>query len=269
MSDTHTLLCVHAHPDDESIFTAGATLWAKSRGIRTVLITCTDGRLGIDPEGRGGDQAGHDDEATATLRASELQLAAELAGIDQVYSLGFWDSGMAGWDGNDSSRTFVNQPVDDIAQRIAAIIDSEEVDVVITYDPNGFYGHPDHIQTHRATVRALEMASRDCALYFPVMPHHVVERARIVGAAPGVEVPAWVRDARSVAPSDVAVALPTAPFATQKQLAIRAHASQRDNAPISQLEPLAFEDIFGGEYYQRGASGRVPLPGDRDFFGGI
>ena len=264
-----TLVAVHAHPDDEAIFTAGATLWAQAQGHRTVLITCTNGRLGIDPQGRGGDVAGHDSKATRLTRAAELIVAAEAAGIDRLITLDYDDSGMAGWQGSDAPSVFASQSVASVAERIASFLREESADVVLTYDPNGFYGHPDHIMTHRATMAAVEEAATVQRVYYPVLPHHVVSLARELGESHGIAVPAWVRDARGVPDGDIDVTLPTASFSPRKQRSIALHASQVDNAEIVGLEPLRFESLFGTEYYQRGWS-RGEVTGDQnDLFGGM
>ena len=64
-----TLLCVHAHPDDEAIFTAGATMLYAERGYRVVLITCTNGRLGIDQNNHGGNHPDHIQAHRITMEA--------------------------------------------------------------------------------------------------------------------------------------------------------------------------------------------------------
>lgn len=263
-----TLVAVHAHPDDESIFTAGATLWAQQNHCRTILITCTDGRLGIDPRGRGGDHPSHDPVATAATRSTELARAAHEAGIDRVITFQYCDSGMAGWGPQEGSQRFVDQNVSEVATRIAEVLREESADVVLTYDANGFYGHPDHIMTHRATMDAVSRAPSVQRVYFPVLPTSVVERARALSLE-GVAVPAWIRDAQGVSDDDIDTELPTSEFASRKQAAIALHASQIDNAEIVGLEPLRFESLFGREYYQRGWS-RSEVTGDQnDLFGGM
>lgn len=264
-----TLVAVHAHPDDEAIFTAGATLWAAAAGYRVVLITCTNGCLGIDGNGLGGDRLGHDPEGTARVRAQELELAAREAGVHRLVTLNYDDSGMAGWSSGQRATAFVAQPVASVAERIAEVLRSESATVVLTYDANGFYGHPDHIMTHRATLAAVEQSPSVQRVYFPVMSRGVVAEAQRLSATEGIAVPAWVRDARGVDEVDIDVVVPTSPFAAQKQRAIALHASQIDNAEIVGLEPLLFTRLFGTETYQCGWS-RDDVAGDRNnLFGGV
>lgn len=264
-----TLVAVHAHPDDEAIFTAGATLWAKAQGHRTVLITCTNGRLGIDPHGRGGDNPDHDPEATRATRAQELVEAAQEAGIDRLITLEYDDSGMAGWSNSDAHSVFTAQPVSSVAERIAAYLREEDARVVVTYDPQGFYGHPDHIMTHRATMEAVLLAPSVRSVYYPVLPSRTVEVARALTSSQGISIPAWVRDAQGVADEDIDVTLPTAQYSGAKQRTIARHGSQIDNAEIVGLEPLLFESLFGTEYYQRGWSRGEVTGAQNDLFGGM
>lgn len=264
-----TLAVVHAHPDDEAIFTAGATLWARHHGIRTVLVTCTNGRLGIDPAGRAGNHPAHDPVATRDVRLSELTAAAEIAGIDRVFCLDFPDSGMAGWPGNDDPRSFTRQPLGDVAAAIREILVAEQANVVLTYDERGFYGHPDHIMVHNAVMAAVVPGETFVQrVFYPVMPHQVVRAARDL-ATEGVAVPAWIEQATSRDENDIDVIVDAESFAALKQLSIATHASQIDNADIVALEPLRFNSLFGREYYQCGWSSR-DFAGDRgDLFGGL
>ena len=145
-----TTIFVHAHPDDESLFTGGRQAMGFARGERQVLVTCTDGSLGFDPEGQTPLDDDHDRTATALARSAELRLAVGLLGCDRLIELAYPDSGMAGWPTCESPAAFANQPVDDVAGRLVAIFDDEGPCVVVTYAADGFYGHPDHVATHRA-----------------------------------------------------------------------------------------------------------------------
>src|SRR5579875_3341481 len=154
-----TLLAVHAHPDDESIATGGTLARYAAEGVRTVLVCCTRGE-----EGKIYDPALDPDEAKPRLgdiREAELREAVAILGVDTLVMLGYRDSGMAGRDANKRPDAFANADSDAVASRIAAIIRKARPDVVVTYDPNGGYGHPDHLMTHRATVDAIERARQD------------------------------------------------------------------------------------------------------------
>ena len=166
-----TLLAVHAHPDDEALFTGGVLARYAAEGIRTVLVTCTDGDLG---EGPGHAAAGSDEASTVAMRRCELEESCRLLGVTHLELLGYHDSGMMGWPQNDDPKSFWATPVEDAAARVAAILMEERPQVVMTYNEFGFYGHPDHIQAHRVTLAALELIDYEPTLYFNAIPDSVM-----------------------------------------------------------------------------------------------
>lgn len=270
MTSRGTLVCVHAHPDDEAIFTSGLTLHYAEQGYRVVLVTCTMGQLGIDGSGRAGNVPGHDDEQTRVNRAGELQRAATLVGYDRALSLGYRDSGMRGWPQNDHPDAFVNANVEAVADTLAAIFNEVNATVVVTYDENGFYGHPDHVQANVVTRAAVARSATVERLYYPVLPSSVLTAFVDGAAATGLTLPAFVMDAvAGVADEDVEITLNVNRFAPTKQEAIRTHASQIDNADLMNLDPDIFAFAFGTEFYQR-AWERRPLAGDgQSLFGNL
>ena len=150
-----TLMAVHAHPDDEAIGTGGILARYAAEGVRTVLVTCTNGELGDAPGGLKPGEPGHDERAVVELRRRELEASCEVLGVAHLEMLGYHDSGMEGWPQNESPGSFWRTPVEEPAQRLAELMDRYEPQVVVTYDENGFYGHPDHIQANRVTHAAL------------------------------------------------------------------------------------------------------------------
>jgi LmbE family N-acetylglucosaminyl deacetylase len=265
-----TLVCVHAHPDDEAIFTAGITSHYSDLGYQVVLITCTNGQLGLDQAARPGSDPLHDVEWTRATRAGELQRAAIVAGFTRAISLGFDDSGMAGWPQNARRSAFVNADVDAVATTLAALFDEVHASVVVTYDENGFYGHPDHIMANVVTRRALDLATSPMRLYYPVVPTSVLEEFIQGAQAKDVFLPAWVRSAgHDVADELVASTMDVRAFAKRKQLAIATHASQVDNAELVTMSDELFTMLFGIEYYQRAWSRDVTADDKTDLFGGL
>jgi LmbE family N-acetylglucosaminyl deacetylase len=147
-----TVVCFHAHPDDESIATSGVMAKAKAEGHRVVLVVATRGEHGevADDFLEPGEQLG-------LRRVGETFESARIIGIDRVEFLGYVDSGMMGEPTNEFPYCFWQADVEQAAHRLAAIL-REESDVVLTvYDDHGGYGHPDHIQVNRVGVRAAEM----------------------------------------------------------------------------------------------------------------
>jgi LmbE family N-acetylglucosaminyl deacetylase len=265
-----TLVCVHAHPDDEAIFTAGVTSHYSDLGYQVVLVTCTNGQLGLDQEARPGSNPLHDVEWTRATRAGELQRAAIVAGFSRVISLGFDDSGMAGWSQNGRPSAFVNADVDAVAATLAAIFDEVHASVAITYDENGFYGHPDHVMANVVTRRAIDLASSPQRLYYPVVPTSVLEEFIEGAKAKEIFLPAWVLSAGHDTPDDlVASTMDVRAFAKRKQLAIATHASQVDNAELVTMSDELFTMLFGVEYYQRAWSRDVTADDKTDLFGGL
>ncbi len=270
MNSLPTLLCVHAHPDDEALFTAGISAFYAARGYNVVLVTCTDGRLGFDAEGRPGNDPKHDSDATAITRAGELQRAARLAGFTRSITLGYGDSGMTGWPQNHAPGAFVNADVEHAATTLAAIIDETNSSVVVTYDENGFYGHPDHVQANVVTRRALELSSAAQRLYYPVVPRGVLDEFRSGAQKQGVTLPAWILDAvPDIADESVSAVMDVTAYARQKQLAITAHASQIDNLDLVTMDHQLFTLLFGTEYYQRAWSRHDAHGDETDLFGGL
>src|ERR1700751_4289799 len=173
-----SLLLVHAHPDDESIDTGATMAKYAAEGARVTLVTCTLGELGeiIPPDLRHlfPDELGQH-------RIAELERACAALGVSDHRFLGgeghYRDSGMMGLPDNDDPRCFWRANVDEAAAALAKIIDEVAADVIVTYDANGFYGHPDHIQAHRVTRRAHELTGGRAELYATAIPRSALERA--------------------------------------------------------------------------------------------
>jgi len=153
MPEPLTLMAVHAHPDDEAIGTGGVLAKAADSGIRTVLVTCTGGEVGeIAPE----TQVAVDD--LGAVRERELRNACDILGITHLDLLGYRDSGMAGTADNEHPDAFARADLEKAAGRLVSLVRKYRPQVIVTYDENGFYGHPDHINAHRIAVRAYELA---------------------------------------------------------------------------------------------------------------
>ena len=265
-----TLLCVHAHPDDEALFTAGVTMHYAELGYRVVLVTCTNGQLGLDEGARQGSDPEHDAALTRSVRAGELQRAASLEGFERVINLGYDDSGMMGWPQNDRPTAFWQVDVEAAARTLAAIFDEVDASVVVTYDENGFYGHPDHIMANRLTRRAVETSLSVERLYYRIVPQSILTTFVPDAHALEVFLPAWVLDAGIGSPDElVSTAVDVHRFADRQRQAIATHASQIDNADFITLDDELFLVLFGTEYYQRAWS-RHPAHDDQtDLFGGL
>ena len=143
------VLFVHAHPDDESMGTGGTIARLVAEGVRVDLVTCTDGA-----EGEIHDPTLDHDEARprlASIRAAELACSVEALGGGAIHHhmLGYRDSGMMGTDANGHPDSFWQADMDEATRRLVAIVREARPAVIVSYDENGNYGHPDHINAAR------------------------------------------------------------------------------------------------------------------------
>src|SRR5580658_1663174 len=195
------LLLVHAHPDDESIGTGATMAKYAAEGSQVTLVTCTLGELGevIPPElaHLAWDSGG----GLGQYRIGELAAACAALGVRDHRFLGgpgkWRDSGMMGTASNDWEGSFWRADVDEAAQDLLAVITEVRPQVIVTYDDNGFYGHPDHIQAHRVAWRAFELANGLVSkFYATAMPRSVLAGA--------IEAMHMQRNAGDAAPGDQA-----------------------------------------------------------------
>lgn len=156
MTARHTLLTVHAHPDDETIATGGVMARYAQAGHRVVCVTCTGGEHGeivvpaLDtPENHAN---------LRDIRAVELERALARLGPIESRKLGFIDSGMMGTPENDLPGSFWTADLDEAAGRLVRIVRETRPDVIVGYNGFGGYGHPDHIRAAQVAELAFERA---------------------------------------------------------------------------------------------------------------
>jgi N-acetyl-1-D-myo-inositol-2-amino-2-deoxy-alpha-D-glucopyranoside deacetylase len=172
------LLLVHAHPDDECFATAGLIARSVAEGRRVDLVTCTGGE-----EGEIHDPALNPDEAKPRLReirAGELQcslaaLRGDGPGTLELHLLGYRDSGMMGTESNQRPDAFWNADLDEATGKLVEIVRRVRPAVMVSYDANGNYGHPDHINAHRIAAAAWDAAA-DPARFPQAGPQHAVQK---------------------------------------------------------------------------------------------
>jgi LmbE family N-acetylglucosaminyl deacetylase len=169
MADTLTLMAVHAHPDDEASSTGGVLAKYSDEGIRTVVVTCTNGEFGDTPDGVKPGQDGHEEQVVAEIRLAELREACKHLGVTDLELLGYHDSGMPDWEYKDRPDAFCNVPQDEVAGRIGALIELYRPQVVITYDDQGPYQHPDHLHASRCAQAAVSATGIPDKLYLTAM----------------------------------------------------------------------------------------------------
>ena len=150
------MVFLHAHPDDEALATGGTMARMADEGHRVVLVVATSGEEGEPVPG-----VLATGESLGDRRVAELAEAAEILGVERLVNLGYRDSGMVGEDANGRPDCFWQADVDEAAAYLASALADEAPDVLVVYDPDGGYGHPDHIQVHRVGHRWAEMADID------------------------------------------------------------------------------------------------------------
>lgn len=282
------LLLVHAHPDDESIGNGATMARYAAEGALVTLVTCTLGEGGevIPPE------LAHltaDRENTlGEYRIGELTAAMREVGVADFRFLGgpgrYRDSGMMGVPDNDAPGSFWQADVDEAAGHLVAVTREVRPQVLVTYDENGGYGHPDHIQAHRVALRAYELAAdpayrpelgdpwRIAKLYYNRMPRSVIEEGLRETAAkapfPGVAKP---QDVPGVVDDElVTTVLDGEAYAGAKSAAMRAHATQITvDGSFFALSNNLGQPLPATEYYQlvRGELG--PERPESDLFAGL
>src|SRR3954465_11687085 len=162
VSSDRRLLLIHAHPDDEAINNGATMARYVAEGSQVTLLTCTLGEEGevLVPElaQLAADQA----DQLGGYRISERPAAMAALGVTDFRWLGgagrYRDSGMMGTAANGHPRAFWNADLEEAAAHAVAVVREVRPQVLVTYDENGGYGHPDHIQAHRVAMRAVEAA---------------------------------------------------------------------------------------------------------------
>ncbi|MEU1684326.1 N-acetyl-1-D-myo-inositol-2-amino-2-deoxy-alpha-D-glucopyranoside deacetylase [Micromonospora sp. NPDC005707] len=177
------LLLVHAHPDDESIGTGATMAHYAADGVHVTLVTCTLGEEGEIHVPALTQLGAAEADQLGGYRIGELSAACAALGVTDHRFLGgagrYRDSGMMGLATNEHPRAFWQADLDEAAGHLLAVIREVRPQVMITYDPNGFYGHPDHIQAHRVAMRGVELAAAEgiapAKVYWTAMPRGVLE----------------------------------------------------------------------------------------------
>ena len=216
-----TILAFHAHPDDEVLLTGGTLARLAAQGHRVIIVLACAGGLGqgaiANPETRLGE-----------LRASGSNL-----GVARVVHLGYADSGHGPvlFPDPPGQVRFARADLDEAAARLAGLIREERADVLLSYDPQGGYGHRDHVRVHQVSVRAAEMSAEmtgSVRLLEATVPRELIVRLftplRLFGLLTRFDLP---NPRTAFTPrSAITHRVDVRRFAAQKQAALAAHRSQ-------------------------------------------
>ncbi len=251
-----TIVFVHAHPDDEASQTAGSMARAADEGHRVVVVFATNGDHGEPPDHLA------EGESVVDGRRREAQASAEVLGLAAVHWLGYADSGMTGWEQNAWTGALCSADPDEAAKRLAAVLDSEQADVVVGYDWHGGYGHPDHIAVHRLVHAAAALAARRPRLLEVTMNRdawrRMFDQARAAGMdTSGPDGQDWDPDAPAddgnpvgTPEAEIHLQVDVTAWLERKRAALQAHASQTsDVGMMLSLPPEVFASMFCLEHY--------------------
>ncbi|MHB1817607.1 MAG: N-acetyl-1-D-myo-inositol-2-amino-2-deoxy-alpha-D-glucopyranoside deacetylase, partial [Streptosporangiaceae bacterium] len=251
-------MLVHAHPDDESIGTGATMAKYAAEGTAVTLVTCTLGELGEIIPADLAHLAWDRENRLGEYRIGELAAACAALGVTDHRFLGgpgrWHDSGMMGTPSNDWDGAFWRADVDEAAGALAEIIREVRPQVLVTYDANGFYGHPDHIQAHRVAWRAFELAGGLVRkFYATAMPRSLLTEAasQLRDAGAGFGAPGSIDDLDFGVPDDqVTTEIDASDYLPAKLAAMRAHATQiAVDDPFFALSNMVGQRAFGREHY--------------------
>ena len=280
------LLLVHAHPDDESIGTGATMAHYAATGAHVTLVTCTLGEEGEIHVPALAQLCAAEADQLGGYRIGELAAACAALGVTDHRFLGgagrYRDSGMMGLATNEHPRAFWQAHLDTAAGYLVEVIREVRPQVLVTYDPDGFYGHPDHIQAHRVAMRAVELAAAEgiapAKVYWTAMPRSVLDAGLetftessdnpFAGIESADELPFGTPDA------EIAARIDGTDQHAAKEAAMRAHATQIPaNSWLYSIAGNFGGEFMGVEYFTLAVGEKGPGAGpygwEDDLFAGI
>lgn len=272
MAGRQVLLGVFAHPDDESFGPGGTLARYAAQGADVHIIIATDGIAGSVEESAGVGK----ELSLAAVRSAELAHAAIALGASSVWSLPYRDSGMRGSPDNEHPDALIRQPIEPLVAEVLGHIRRLQPQVIVTHDPYGGYGHPDHIRVCEAVTAAFYLAESPQKLYYTAFPKQfirvVVKFLPLWGVDPTaigrnkdidlVEISRWE--------TPVHCRIDTRAYLDVKEQASKAHASQYSGGPAwATMVPGGLRRwVLGSDAFTRA----YPPPDghmERDLFEGV
>ena len=287
-----TLVCFHAHPDDETLTTGGTIAHYRRRGVPVTVVTCTLGEEGEVIGDRWSRLIATEADQLGGYRIGELTAALSALGVTEPRFLGgpgrWRDSGMAGTPSAANPRAFVHSG-DAAVDELVAVILELRPRVVVTYDPRGGYGHPDHIRAHEITTAAVEAAAEqgwDVPKFYwtvtdaDLLRQHTAALARrTVDELPGALPAGWrlpvEAELAAMSTSGVSTVVDVSDVVSAKRAAMRAHATQVTVAPSGREFALSNNialPVLPEEHFTlvRGTRGQLGADGfEHDLFAGL
>ncbi len=265
-----SLLAVFAHPDDEAFSSGGTLAHYASLGVDVTLISSTRGEAGKVTDPVLGEV-----KDVGALRETELQNACQALGINPPIFLGYHDSGRLERLRKDDPLASINADPLEVEAKIKAVIEQVKPQVMLTFDPHGGYGHPDHLVIHSAALAAFfssgHLPDAPKRLFYTAFP---IEIARMMFNSSATPTPGLEPELYGVSEDTIAFSHDIAAHLEQKMAALKAHASQvgptsrMGQMPEAQREQMqkrmSLENFSLGGI--RGAISSYPL---RGFFDGL
>jgi len=278
MTEPLTLMVVHAHPDDESIGTGGTFARYTAEGVSTVLVTCTLGEEGEIVDAELNTPANK--ARLGEIRYNELRAAVTHLGIEHLALLPYRDSGMIGTPSNEYPESFAQADLHQATAQLVQLIRRYRPHVLMTYNEQGGYGHPDHIMAHKMTMAAWDAAGDETqypdagAPWMPQKLYYISFRRALwiktwtTMRERGLSTPMDAPDfdlSRFVDDPRVTTTLNIRPYLPQKLAALRAHRTQiRPDWMWLGVPKDVREELLYVEHFVR-VHTRVPVPaGDED-----
>jgi len=276
MSVNRSLMVVHAHPDDEVFSTGGILAKYAAEGARVVVVYATRGEAGemhdanLDPADA--------IPRLGEIREQEVRTACAVLGVSDLRFLGYQDSGMVDTDANKNPANFMNAPLDEAVDRLLTIMRETQPQVLVTYDEDGGYGHPDHVMCNRVTREAFKRTQGESwapkKLYFSARARESFGRYIDELAKLDMKIP-WMNDdfkleEFGVPEAEISTHVGVGQYAVLKKRALMVHRTQiSDDFFYFQIPDEVFPDAMGTEHFQRILPPLEPDEHETDLFDGI
>lgn len=280
MADTRRVLACYAHPDDEAFGSGGTLTRYAAEGAQVMLVCATRGEVGEIA-----DESLAVPATLALVREEELRCSCRTMGTAEPIFLGYRDSGMAGTPDNDHEEAFCRAPADEVVARLVGILRRLRPQVVLTFEPGGGYGHPDHIAIHRHTLAAFHAAAdptrfpeqgeswQASRLYYTTIPRSFFLQMYERMKAAGVDVSpfqAMAEGLRGYPDEKVAAVIDVTRYVNEKWAAISCHRTQLNpNGPWSLLPERLLKQMFAQEHFALGWPDSQPPVPLLDLFQGL
>ena len=257
-----TILAVFAHPDDEGFGCGGTLAMLATKGAQLTLVCATNGDVGEIS-----DPSLASPETLAEVRQQELRNAMQVTGISDIRFLNYRDSGMADTADNQHPDSLNMTSSSEVVAKLGGIIDQVKPDLVLTHDPSGGYGHPDHLAVNAHTTEAFYNScnTSDSCLYYVCFPKTVFQRMWREMRDMGIDPPFASQDIDSIGSPDeeVTTTLDVTDFVETKITSLNCHLTQMDpNGAINRLPKAFLRDVMSKEYFSLVESTKFATHGD-------